>query len=79
MRIRNIDEALRSRLRMQAARHGRSMEEEAHHILRIALNTGPDTSRSLVDEIRALVEPFGGVHLEMPAREPVREPPDFDR
>ena len=30
-----------------------------------------------VEDIRALVEPFGGVELELPPREPIREPPDF--
>jgi len=32
----------------------------------------------LVADIRALVEPFGGIELELPAREPMREPPDFN-
>ena len=32
--IRNLDDALKSRLRVQAAVHGRSMEDEARDILR---------------------------------------------
>lgn len=32
--IRNIDDALKARLRLCAARHGRSMEEEVRQILR---------------------------------------------
>ena len=35
--IRNLDEALKASLRMQAARHGHSMEEELRTILRQAL------------------------------------------
>lgn len=31
--IRNVDEAVKRRLRLQAARHGRSMEEEVRHLL----------------------------------------------
>ncbi len=35
--IRNIDDSLKTTLRLSAARHGRSMEEEARQILRHAL------------------------------------------
>ena len=31
--IRNLDDAIKQRLRVQAAHHGRSMEEEAREIL----------------------------------------------
>lgn len=78
MTIRNIDDALESRLRVQAARHGRSMENEACDILWAALNTEPVSGLMLVEEIRALAEPFGGVDLQAPSREPVREPPNLD-
>lgn len=55
------------------------MEEEARRILRVALATRPedDSGASLLAEIRARVEPFGGVELELPPRDSVREPPDF--
>ena len=36
--IRNIDMELKARLRVQAAGHGRSMEEEVRQILRASLN-----------------------------------------
>jgi plasmid stability protein len=35
--IRNIEEALKASLRIRAAEHGRSMEEEARQILRKSL------------------------------------------
>jgi plasmid stability protein len=35
--IRNLEESVKRKLRMRAARHRRSMEEEARHILRAAL------------------------------------------
>jgi plasmid stability protein len=35
--IRNLDEDLKARLRVQAAQRGRSMEDEAREILRSAL------------------------------------------
>lgn len=79
MTIRNLDADVKARLRMQAARHGRSMEEEARCVLRDALSAKPSTGSGAawVADIRALVEPFGGIELELPPREPVREPPDF--
>lgn len=74
MTIRNIDDQLKARLRVQAAMHGRSMEEEARDILRAVLSAEPVRSASLVGAIRARVEPLGGIDLELPAREAIREP-----
>ena len=73
MTIRNIDERLKARLRMLAARHGRSMEDEARDILRTALSGESRRSRALVDAIRARIEPLGGVELTLAPREPMRE------
>lgn len=77
MTIRNIDDQLKARLRIQAARHGRSMEDEARDILRAALATEPARDMSLVKAIRARVESFGGVDLELPEREAIRTPPEL--
>lgn len=79
MTIRNLDDDLKARLRIRAARHGQSMEEEARSILRAALanRVEDDSGASLYAAIRAHVEPFGGVDLELPLREPQRDPPDF--
>ncbi|MCK0507356.1 FitA-like ribbon-helix-helix domain-containing protein [Aromatoleum anaerobium] len=63
MTIRNIDEQLKARLRVQAAIHGRSMEDEARDILRAALSVEPVRGRTLVEAIRARIEPLGGVEL----------------
>ncbi len=78
MTIRNLDEPLKRRLRIRAASHGRSMEDEARNILRAALSTEAAKPRNLFDAIRARVEPFGGVDLEIPPREPLPPPIDFD-
>jgi plasmid stability protein len=77
MTIRNIDDQLTARLRVQAAMHGRSMEDEARNILRTALLAEPASGQSLVDAIRARIEPLGGVDLELPAREPMRAAVDL--
>jgi antitoxin FitA len=74
MTIRDMDEQLETRLRRQAALHGHSMEDEARDILRAALSTEPVRGKSLVDSIRSRIEPLGGVELELPARDGIREP-----
>lgn len=79
MTIRDIDEKLKRRLRIQAARHGRSMEDEARDILRTALSVEPTRTGGLVEAIRARFEPFGGVDLKIAPREGMREPVDFDK
>ncbi len=79
MTIRNLDDDLKTLLRLQAARHGQSMEEEARRILRSALagRVEDDSGALLYAAIRARVEPLGGVELELPPRELQRDPPDF--
>lgn len=77
MTIRNIDDQLKARLRVQAAMNARSMEDEVREILRAALSAEPPKGQSLVDAIRARIEPLGGFELELPAREAMREPPEF--
>jgi plasmid stability protein len=75
--IRRLDDAVKTRLRIRAASHGRSMEEEARQVLTAALAEEPKRPLNLVESIRRLVAPLGGVELELPPREFVREPPDF--
>lgn len=76
--IRNLDDGLKSRLRIQAAVHGRSMEEEARDILRAALSQEPMARPNLAAAIRARFAPLGGVELPQIEREPMRAPPSFD-
>jgi len=76
--IRNLDEALKARLRVQAAVHGRSMEDEARDILRSVLNREMAPPANLAAAIRARFAPLGGVDLPEVPREPVRAPPIFD-
>lgn len=74
--IRNLDEALKRRLRLRAAGHGRSMEEEVREILRTVVGPSPaptDLGRSIHARFAAL----GGVELELPPRAAMREPPEF--
>jgi len=78
--IRNLDPALKERLRIQAAEHGHSMEAEARRILQTTLRQPePPQKCNLYERIRARFVSFGGVEdLEIPPRERTREPPRFD-
>lgn len=75
--IRRLDDSVKTELRVRAAQHGRSMEEEAREILRSALKPASVTKESLVESIRARFAPFGGMELPKRKREPVRTPPRF--
>jgi len=78
--IRNVDAALKERLRVRAAQHGHSMEAEVRQILQNMLQEpvrAPEPN--LYDRIRARFAPFDGVdELELPPRAPARDPPRFD-
>lgn len=74
--IRNLDEAIKERLRVRAATHGHSMEEEARQILRQAL-CGV-TGRDLWARSRLHFDESKGVALDLPDRGEDRSPPRFD-
>ena len=78
--IRNLDPVLKEKLRVRAAERGHSMEAEVREILRAALSRKgpPANGADLYARIRARFEPLGGVELDLPPREPRREPPRFD-
>lgn len=77
--IRNLDAAIKERLRARAAEHGHTMEAEAKRILQTALSAdGRPSGRNLFERIHARFAPLGGVDLELLPREPAREPPRFD-
>jgi antitoxin FitA len=76
--IRNLDAALKERLRVRAAQHGHSMEAEVRSILQHTLNEPERPAVNLYQRIRNRFAPLGGVDLELPPRELVGEPPRFD-
>ena len=64
--IRNLDDSIKTRLRIQAASHDRSMEEEARVILREALKgTGEELGLGTLIHKRFMAA--GGVEL-LPAK-----------
>jgi antitoxin FitA len=70
--IRNVEPAIKDKLRMAAAAHGRSMEEEVRAILRNVL-AQPTAPGGLGSRIHARFAAIGGVELDLPSRsQPVR-------
>ncbi|MCU0923323.1 MAG: plasmid stabilization protein [Burkholderiaceae bacterium] len=76
--IRNLEDPLKSRLRLRAAARNRSMEEEARQILRAALQETAAPTEDLGSRIRARFAALGDVRLAREPREPPNEPPMFD-
>lgn len=72
MTIRNLDDRVKSRLRIRAAEHGRSMEDEAREILASAVSAEPRRVKGLATAIRNRIAPLGGVDLPDIVREPIR-------
>ncbi len=76
--IRNLEDPLKSRLRMRAAARNRSMEEEARQILRAALQEPLVRTLDLGTRIRARFAALGDVQLPIETRQTLREPPELD-
>ena len=72
LNIRNLDETVKQRLQVRAARHGRSMEAEAREILAEAVRE-PVDSAGLFTTLLERFGVLGGVDLDPPGRsEPAR-------
>ena len=74
--IRNLDEALKGRLRIEAARHGHSMEEEVRLILRSAFGEPAHLSR-IGSRIRDRFIDLADADFEPPARDDRPRPADL--
>lgn len=65
--IRNLDSRVKERLRVRAARHGRSMEAEMRAILTEAV-AEPEDERGLLNALLDRFGALGGVDLDIPPR-----------
>jgi plasmid stability protein len=72
--IRKLEETTKRKLKVRAAMHGRSMEQEAREILKGALRATANKPVNLAAAIRRRFAPLGGVELEPLPREPMRDP-----
>ncbi len=75
--IRNLDDTLKHRLRIRAAEHGRSMEEEVREILRETVGR-PSAIHDLGQAIHTRFKSFGGVDLVTSVRTEVRKLTNID-
>ncbi len=64
--VRNLDDELKTRLRVRAAQNGRSMEAEAREILRESL--APRKAGDLGERIHARLAGLGLDEIELPSR-----------
>ena len=72
--VRNLDEEVKERLRVRAARHGRSMESEIRVILGDAVREVDDAD-DLFQKVLERFGEIGGVELDLPQRgTPARAP-----
>lgn len=76
LHIRNLKDSVKESIRVRAAQHGRSMEAEARAILEEAA-AKQEPEEHLYHRVRRLVQRYGPMDLDLPARELVDDPPDF--
>jgi antitoxin FitA len=75
--IRNLDDAVRLKLRTRAAAKGRSLEAELREIITRAASEAeptPNIGRSISQRFKRI----GGVELDIPPRSGARKLPDFE-
>jgi plasmid stability protein len=78
--IRNLDDKLKASLRLRAARHGLSMEQEVRNILQNTL-AADETSASGLEFALRIHQRFKGLNVDelaLPERLPARQVPNFD-
>ncbi|MFC7535116.1 Arc family DNA-binding protein [Actinoplanes sp. GCM10030250] len=76
--IRDLDDAVKEKLRLRAARHGRSMEAEIRLILTAAATEEEGSRTDLFSALTARFAQLGGLDLELPARDTPPRATDFD-
>lgn len=75
--IRNLEEAVKTNLRLEAARQGCSMEEAARGILRRALMTSEEDAGGLGSRVHRYFLEAEASDFELPERTYPRTPPDL--
>ncbi|MDB5868673.1 MAG: hypothetical protein JWP96_1005 [Polaromonas sp.] len=77
--VRNLDEAVKNSLRIRAARHGWSMEQEVRQILQQAVAPEQIEAITFAERVNRR---FAGLEVEslpIPARQIARTPPVLDK
>jgi plasmid stability protein len=78
--IRNLDDSLKASLRLRAARHGLSMEQEVRNILQTTLSaeSGLTSGLSFSQRINQRFKGLGVEALAVPERQEARPAPNLD-
>lgn len=77
--IPDLDDGIRAELEHRAARHGHSLEKEVQAILENSVGgVKQPADPNLARAIAAIVDPIGGIELDIPPRTVWRDPPRFD-
>lgn len=76
--VRNLDESVKNSLRVRAARHGLSMEEEVRQILQKIVAPEQAGQVSFAERVNSRFAKLQVDSLPIPARQTVRTPPAID-
>jgi plasmid stability protein len=76
--ISNIDDNIKNLLQQRASKNGRSLEEEAKEILRLALIENQKPPGNIVSMIEKRFAHLGEIELGEVKREPMRPAPTFE-
>jgi plasmid stability protein len=77
--VRNLDEAVKSSLRVRAARHGWSMEQEVRQILQQIVAPEQAGQLSFAERVNRRFASLKVESLALPSRQITRPPPEFDK
>ena len=75
--VRNLDESIKNQLRVRAARHGWSMEQEVRQILQHAIAPELDGQISFAERVNARFVGLNSESLPIPPRQRARTPPSI--
>ena len=76
--VRNLDDAVKNSLRVRAAQHGWSMEQEVRQILQQAVAPDQAAAISFAERVNQRFAGLQGESLPIPVRKMARNPPAFD-
>ena len=77
--VRNLDDAVKNSLRVRAARHGWSMEQEIRQILQQTVAPEQAGQISFAERVNRRFADLKVDSLPVPSRQIARKPPDFDK